>query len=59
METEVGLEIKNQLLKKNCELKTFIKKSENIIYICACGIEKKQLYKNSFHYTLYWFTGME
>ena len=46
METEVGLEIKNQLLKKNCELKTFTKKSENMIYICACGIEKKQLYKD-------------
>ena len=46
METEVGLEIKNQLLKNNCELKTFIKKSENMIYICACGIEKKQLYKD-------------
>ena len=43
METEVGLEIKNQLLKNNCQLKTFIKKSENMIYICACGIEKKTI----------------
>ena len=44
MNTEVELEIKNQLLKNNCQLKIFTKKSENITYICACGLEKKQMY---------------
>jgi hypothetical protein len=46
MDTEVGLEIKNQLLKNNCHLKIFTKKSENMIYICACGIERSQMYKD-------------
>lgn len=33
-------EVRELLLKNNCELKTFTKKSENMIYICACGLEK-------------------
>ena len=39
-------EVRQLLLKNNCELKTFTKKSENIIYICACGIERSQMYKD-------------
>jgi hypothetical protein len=39
-------EVRQLLLKNNCELKIFTKKSENIIYICACGIERSQMYKD-------------
>jgi hypothetical protein len=39
-------EVRQLLLKNNCELKTFTKKSDNIIYICACGIERSQMYKD-------------
>jgi hypothetical protein len=49
-ETKLSIEIKKFLIENKCELKTdvtfFTTKNSKITYICACGIEKTQMYKD-------------
>lgn len=49
-ETKLSIEIKKLLIENKCELKTdvttFTTKNSKITYICMCGIEKTQIYKD-------------
>jgi hypothetical protein len=49
-ETQLSVDIKKLLIENKCELKTdvtfFTTKSSKITYICSCGIERTQMYKD-------------